>query len=89
MRTPSPPPSDAVELAGWLVQIVDLDEGAVLRGNVHKETLKRDARRKKQLLQLGRRRLGVRRHFALLLPPPAMLDLTPVAPATKPAAITE
>jgi hypothetical protein len=50
----------------WLDGIVRLAEGAELR-NVHPETLKRDAKAKGQLLQLGPRAVGVRRRFALML----------------------
>jgi hypothetical protein len=60
------PPIDRAEYQRWLDGIVRLAEGAELR-SVHPETLKRDARSKGQLLQLGRRAVGVRRRFALMM----------------------
>jgi hypothetical protein len=62
----SDPPTDPAEYQRWLDGIVRLTEGARMRG-VHPETLKRDAKAKDELLQLGRRAIGVRRRFALML----------------------
>ena len=62
----SEPPTDPAQYARWLDGIVRLPEGAKMRG-VHPETLKREAKAKGQLLQLGRRAVGVRRRFALML----------------------
>jgi hypothetical protein len=62
----SDPPTDPAQYERWLDGIVRLPEGAQMRG-VHPETLKRDAKAKNQLLQLGRRAVGVRRRFALML----------------------
>jgi hypothetical protein len=64
-RRPVPRSTDP-EYERWLDGIVRLTEGAELRG-VHPDTIKRDAVRKGQLLQLGRRAVGVRRRFALML----------------------
>jgi hypothetical protein len=61
-------PIDPIEHERWLEGIVRLAEGAKLRG-VHPVTLKRDAVKQKQLLQLGERAVGVRRRFALMIPP--------------------
>jgi hypothetical protein len=62
----SDPPTDPAHYQRWLDGIVRLAEGARMRG-VHPETLKHEAKAKGQLLQLGRRAIGVRRRFALLL----------------------
>jgi hypothetical protein len=62
------PPVDPLAYEAWLDGIVRLDEGAKLR-NVHPATLKRDAVRNGELLRLGERAVGVRRRFALMLPP--------------------
>jgi hypothetical protein len=64
--TPSPPPPDPLAYAAWLDGIVRPREGARLRG-CSEERLKDDARAKGQLLQLGRRALGIRRRHALML----------------------
>jgi len=63
-----PPPVDPVEYEGWLDQILRLPEAAKLRGGVHPDTLKKDALKKGELLQLGERAVGVRRRFALMIP---------------------
>jgi hypothetical protein len=60
------PPPRSPEYERWLDGIVRLAEGAAMRG-VHVDTLKEEARRRDQLLQLGPRALGVRRRFALML----------------------
>jgi hypothetical protein len=86
MRDTVPPPSDAVEYTRWLLGIVRLPEGARLRGGIHTETLKRDAKRKGQLLNLGERAVGVRRWFALMLPDPnAKQDPASAEPVTQEA----
>jgi hypothetical protein len=54
-----------------LVGIVRLPEAAQMRGGVHPVTIKRDAIREGQLINLGERAVGVRRWFALKLPNPA------------------
>jgi hypothetical protein len=84
MRTASSQPSDSVEFRNWLLGIVRLPEGAQLRGGVHPETLKRDAKRQGQLLNLGERAVGVRRWFALMLPDPNATS--PVEPVAQEAA---
>jgi hypothetical protein len=66
------PPSDVAEHVRWLLEIVDLDEAAQVRGGVHKQTVRRAAERERQLIQLGQRRLGVRRWWAMLLNPPTI-----------------
>jgi hypothetical protein len=63
---PVSPPTDPTDYARWLDGIVRLPEGGKLRG-VHAETLKREAKAKGQLLRLGKRAVGVRRRFALML----------------------
>jgi hypothetical protein len=62
------PPTDPLAYEIWLDGIVRLVEGAKLR-NVQASTLKRDALRNGELLQLSERAVGVRRRFALMLPP--------------------
>jgi hypothetical protein len=62
----SNPPIDPADYQRWLDGIERLAKAAKMRG-VHPETLKRDAEAKGQLLQLGRRAVGVRRRFALML----------------------
>jgi hypothetical protein len=59
-------PSDPVERERWLEQPVRLGEAARLR-KVHKDTLKKEAILKGQLLRLSARVLGVRRRFALMI----------------------
>jgi hypothetical protein len=66
-ETNSPSPTDPREYERWLDGIVRLPEGAQLRGNVHPETLKRDAKAKGQLLQLSKRAVGIRRRHALMI----------------------
>jgi len=61
-------PTDPFEYERWLDGIVRLPEGARLRGDIHPDTLKKDAIAKGELLQLGPRAIGVRRRFALMLP---------------------
>jgi hypothetical protein len=61
------PPADLVEYQRWLDGIVRLSEGAELRGGVHPDTLKRDAKKKGHLLKLGKRAIGIRRRHALML----------------------
>jgi hypothetical protein len=61
-----PARTDSIEYQQWLDGIVRLEEGAQLR-NVHIATLRRDAVKKGQLIQLGVRAIGVRRRFALML----------------------
>jgi hypothetical protein len=66
--TSSVPPTDPALYERWLDVIVRMPEGARLRGNVHPDTLRKDAAKKGELLQLGDRAVGVRRRFALMLP---------------------
>ena len=62
------PPTDPAEYERWLDGIIRMPEAARLRGGVHPDTVKKAARAKGELLQLGARAVGVRRRFALMLP---------------------
>jgi hypothetical protein len=62
-------PTNPFDYERWLDEIVRLPEGARLRGGVHPQTLRNDAKAKGELLQLGERAVGVRRRFALMIPP--------------------
>jgi hypothetical protein len=67
IKTTTRPKTSDPERERWLDGIVRLPEGAKLRGDVHPDTLKRDAIRKGKLIQIGERAVGVRRRFALML----------------------
>ena len=60
------PPVDPLEYEAWLDGIVSLPEGAQLRGGISISTFKREAKAEGQLLDISKRRKGVRRRYALM-----------------------
>jgi len=61
----SAPPADPTAYQQWLDEIVSLKEGARLR-DVSVPTLRRAER--KRIINTSKRRLGIRRRHALMLP---------------------
>jgi hypothetical protein len=67
--TPPPPAEGSPEHEAWLQEIISLQEAARIRGNVHVDTLKREAARGRiTLVRRSVRCLGVRRKDALYPP---------------------